>query len=291
MRFCLYVSTIGPKQETIGYMEHTKDLRDATSPAAVPATGQTWNTAAYATNGRFVASMASAVVRLLHPQAGERILDIGCGDGALTEEIVGGGATVVGIDASPEMVAAARLRGIDAHRMKATEIAFDGAFDAAFSNAALHWIPAAEQMPSLRAIHSVIEPGGRFVAEMGGQGNIAAIRTALRAVLGPAGIDAEAAAASFFPSPDAYRSLLEEAGFTVTSIDLQPRPTPLPGGSDGMSLWLNTFRSGVLDGLDRETRGQAVAEVVDLLEPILQDPGTGVWTADYVRLRFHATRT
>lgn len=272
-------------------MEHTKDPHDAPLSAAMPITGQSWDTAAYAAHGRFVATMAASVVRLLHPQAGERILDVGCGDGALTEELASTGAILVGIDASAEMVAAAQLRGLDAHVMKAREIAFNGTFDAAFSNAALHWIPAVDQLPSLRAIHAAVEPGGRFVAEMGGQGNIAAIRTALSAVLGPAGIDAEAAAASFFPSPDRYRALLEDAGFTVTSIDLHPRPTPLPHGPDGLTIWLNTFRNGVLDFLDHETRSQAIREVVHLLEPILQDPGTGAWTADYVRLRFHATRT
>ena len=125
---------------------------------------------------------------------------------------------------------------------------------------------------------------------MGGHGNIAAIRTALQATLAPFHIDAEATAASFFPSPALYHRLLEAANFTVQSIDLIPRPTPLP---NGMESWLNTFRNGVLDHLNppeySETdRATALASTIALLEPILRD-ADGNWTADYVRLRFHAT--
>jgi hypothetical protein len=143
----------------------------------------------------------------------------------------------------------------------------------------------------LGGIYRALRPGGRFVAEMGGQGNIAAIRTALSAVLGSRHLDAEALAASFYPSPTHYRALLEAAGFVVRTIDLIPRPTPLPNGRDGMAVWLDTFRNGVLDLLPSPgIRALALADTVALLQPILQDALTGDWTADYVRLRFHATR-
>jgi hypothetical protein len=121
---------------------------------------------------------------------------------------------------------------------------------------------------------------------MGGHGNIAAIRTALQAVLSRFGIDAEAVAASFYPSPAEYRRLLQGAGFTVCSIELIPRPTPLPAG---MEAWLSTFRNGVLGLLAPEDRVKAVADTVTLLRPILAD-ADGNWTADYVRLRFAAVR-
>jgi hypothetical protein len=120
---------------------------------------------------------------------------------------------------------------------------------------------------------------------MGGHGNIAAIRTALQSTLAPFHIDAEAAAASFYPAAAVYRRLLEAAGFTIQSIDLIPRPTPLP---NGIESWLNTFRNGVLDQLKPSDRATALSNTISLLEPILRDLD-GNWTADYVRLRFHAT--
>ena len=260
-------------------------------------TGQTWNTAAYAANGRFVATLASDVVALLNPQPGEQILDLGCGDGVLTEQLAATGAIVTGVDASPTMLAAAHqrsARGLTFEQQDATALPYHQQFDAVFSNAALHWITGLSgQQAMLAGVHRALRlgnPKARFVAEMGGHGNIAAIRTALQATLAPFHIDAEAAAASFFPSADLYRSLLEAANFTVQSIDLIPRPTPLP---NGMESWLNTFRNGVLDRLNppahpENARATALTNTIALLKPILCD-ADGNWTADYVRLRFHAT--
>jgi trans-aconitate methyltransferase len=254
--------------------------------AAISPIGQTWNTEAYATNGRFVADLASGVVDLLAPQPGETILDLGCGDGALTEKLAATGAIVTGVDSSPAMVAAARLRNLNIDHHNAADLRYENQFDAVFSNAALHWLPATKQPLVLDRIYRALKPGGRFVAEMGGQGNIAAIRVALQTTLAPFNIDAEATAESFYPSPAVYRQLLEAAGFTVQSIDLIPRPTPLPNGMDS---WLNTFRNGVLDQLAPADRAIVLTQTIALLEPVLRD-AEGNWVADYVRLRFHAAK-
>ncbi len=252
-------------------------------------TGQSWDAGRYAESGRFVAAMAGAVVDLLEPRAGERILDVGCGDGALTERIQGAGAQVLALDASETMVQAARARGLEVVHGDVLEMTFSDEFDAVFSNAALHWIPCQEQGQALERIAAALRPGGRFVAEMGGQGNIAAIRTALRAVLGPMGVDAEAEAVSCFPSSDEQRARLEAAGLSVRGIEVIPRPTPLPGGVEGMRVWLEMFRNGVLDRLPVGRRAEAVDDVIQLLRPVLAD-GEGRWTADYVRLRFAAVK-
>ena len=253
-------------------------------PDPAPTAGQSWDPNGYRRNADFVPKLGDAVLALLAPRPGERILDLGCGDGALTQALVTAGARVVGVDASSEMVAAAQARGLDARVADGAALAFDGAFDAVFSNAALHWMVRADAV--IAGVHRALKPGGRFVGEFGGHGNVAAITVALVAVLRRRGIDGAAAIPWYFPAPEAYRARLEAHGFVVDSIALVPRPTPLP---TDMAGWLDTFAAPFFAGLEPADRAEALDEAVALLEPVLRDTA-GQWTADYVRLRFAARR-
>ena len=245
---------------------------------------QTWDASLYAGNGRFVALLAESLVEALDPQPGEHILDLGCGDGFLTQRIAQSGATMVGVDASPQMITAALERGVDAHHVNGEALPFHTEFDAVFSNAALHWM--SDQDAVLQGVHQALKPGGRFVAECGGQGNIAAIRVALLAVLTARGLAAERIENNRFFAPAEYRARLENHGFQIDEITLTPRPTPLPSG---MANWLQTFRSSVLAELPAAEQPAAIKQIVNLLEPVLCDR-EGNWTADYVRLRFRALK-
>ncbi len=244
---------------------------------------QTWSAGTYHTHARFVSDLAGAVVEWLAPQPGERILDLGCGDGVLTADLVRSGAQMVGVDSSPDFIAAAKGRGLDAHLMSGEGLTFDTEFDAVFSNAALHWMTRPAEVVS--GVARALKPGGRFVAEFGGLGNVAAIVTALRAVAIARGGDLALACPWYYPSPRAYQALLAGNGFRVKRIGLFPRPTPLP---TGMAEWLKLFRRPFFQQFGTQEQA-ALDEVVNLLRPALCDDD-GTWTADYVRLRVEAVK-
>ena len=242
---------------------------------------QTWNAADYAANARFVSDLGQPVVDLRAPRAGERILDVGCGDGALTQTIARAGASVVGVDPAPEFVAAATARGLDARRIDAQALPFEHEFDAVFTNAVLHWIPDLDG--TLRGVHRALRSGGRLVGECGGHGNVAAVSTALQAVARRHGVQARLPWR--YPTADDFTSRLIDAGFRPVSVEIIPRPTPLAAG---MAAWLRTFAGPIFEQLPADVREPALDETVDLLRWSLCDE-QGRWTADYVRLRFAAT--
>ncbi len=247
-------------------------------------TEQRWDPEQYARNARFVSDLGEPLLELLAPRPGERVLDLGCGDGALTEKLVAAGCVVTAVDGSAEQVAAAKARGLDARVERAESPPFRGGFEAVFSNAVLHWVR--DQHAALDGVARALEPGGRFVGELGGEGCVQAIRRALHDALARRGIDASARDPWFFPSADRYEELLVEHGFAVELLELFPRPTPLPGDIAG---WLATFAQPFLHGLDDDARESVVDEAREALRPLLHEAGRG-WVADYVRLRFAARK-
>ena len=246
------------------------------------ASSQTWDAANYADNARFVSDLGAPVLDLLAPRPDERILDIGCGDGALTQKIVDAGSTVVAIDHSPSQVEAARKLGLDAHVMEATHLIYADEFDGVFSNAALHWVKPPEAV--VAGVARALRSGGRFVGEFGGAGNVGRIKAALIAALDARGLDGEGANPWYFPTPAEYTSLLEAHGFVVDSAVLIPRPTPLPGR---MADWIKTLAQDFVAPVPQAEQDEFLRGVEADLATDLQDE-LGNWTADYVRLRFSA---
>ena len=245
---------------------------------------QRWDPDTYARVARFVSELGAPVADLLAAKPGERILDIGCGDGALTERFRKAGCMVVAIDSSPEQIWAALERGLDARIIDARELEFQSEFDAVFSNAVLHWIGDADRVIS--GVWRALTPGGRFVGEFGGAGCVASIREAFGDALGARDIDVATVDPWYFPTADQYQRRLESCGFGVDSIQLFPRPTPLPGD---ITQWLELFAQPFLAAVPDDQRPSLVEEVRARLERRLRNPD-GVWVVDYVRLRFAARR-
>jgi trans-aconitate methyltransferase len=245
---------------------------------------QTWDPERYARNARFVSDLGMPVVQLLAPRPGERILDLGCGDGVLAAKLLEMGCEVVGVDASETQVAAARKLGVDARVSAGEALAFDDEFDAIFSNAALHWMLRPDDV--IAGVWRALRRGGRFVAEMGGHGCVQTIRIALVEALARRGINGEALVPWYFPTIEDYSARLRKAGFVISYISLFPRPTPLPGDVTG---WLETFAENFSRALPAAERAAFLEEVREVLRPKLCD-ARGHWRADYVRLRFAAQK-
>jgi len=247
-------------------------------------TEKTWNTTLYDGKNAFVWKHGRGVVELLAPQPGERILDLGCGTGHLTNQIASAGAEVIGLDKSKSMIEETRRLYPDLRFeiADATDFHFDQRFDAVFSNAAIHWMK--DQPAVARCIWEALRPGGRFVAEFGGKGNIRAIRTALTDAVEAAGetINAEPFA-RYYPSIGEYATLLGTQGFRVTFATHFDRPTKLDEGDKGLRNWLFTFADNVVESLPESKREDVIAKVERELKPTLFRDRS--WFADYRRIR------
>ena len=251
-------------------------------PMMKPSTS--WDPQSYARNGRFVSDLGEPLLQLLDAQPGELILDLGCGDGALTEKIAGSGCAVIGVDSSLPQLQAARQRGLNLVAMDGHQLGLRRRFDAVFTNAALHWMKQAETVAV--GVANSLKAGGRYVGEFGGEGNVEKIRSALHAALKKRAINPASIDPWYFPSPEQYSELLSKTGFIVSYVELIPRPTKLPGD---ILDWLQVFAQPFTQPIVEAQRSSFLAEVRNELASCLRD-GAGNWYADYVRLRFKATK-
>ncbi|MBD2308551.1 methyltransferase domain-containing protein [Chroococcidiopsis sp. FACHB-1243] len=248
-----------------------------------------WNTSLYESKHAFVWQYGESLLELLSPQSGERILDLGCGTGQLTEKIAIAGADVIGIDSDRTMIEKAKQNypQLQFDVIDAREFQFSQSFDAVFSNAVLHWIVESEAV--IYCIHKVLKPGGRFVAEFGGKGNIKAIATSLTHAFNQLGYSVPQTASSwYFPSISEYSSQLEKVGMEVTYAVLFDRLTPLEGGDLGMRNWIQMFASRFLAELSTEHQRRVLELVEQQLKPMLYRDEK--WWADYRRIRVVAVK-
>ncbi len=248
-----------------------------------------WNTALYEQQHAFVWQYGESLLELLAPKAGERILDLGCGTGQLTDKIAQSGAFVQGIDSSLSMISTAKVNypHINFAAADARDFQVEEPLDAVFSNAVLHWIRSPEA--AIDCVEKALKPGGRFVAEFGGKGNVGAIVRALLSVLSEIGCqEPESLNPWYFPSIGEYAGLLEKQGFEVGYAVLFDRPTLLFGGSAGMANWIKMFGSGFLSGLSDDVQRQVIRIVEERLRSALDRDGN--WSADYRRIRIVAVK-
>ncbi|UBM57765.1 methyltransferase domain-containing protein [Marinilongibacter aquaticus] len=249
---------------------------------------QEWNSALYDNEYAFVSKYGEDVLELLQAKSGERILDLGCGTGDLASQIAGQGCKVVGLDSSPQMIEEARRKfpEIDFEVGNAERFRFDEKFDAVFSNATLHWVK--DQKAAVACVFEALKPGGRFVAEFGGKGNVESLVHALRLVLESRGYSENAGREIwYFPSIAEYASILEDAGFDFRFATLFDRPTKL-AGNEGMSNWLKMFANPILGGLNEKEKNEVLKDTVERLRPSHFKEGD--WYADYRRIRFVALK-
>ena len=248
-----------------------------------------WDARLYDARHAFVWEKAKGVVELLAARPGERILDLGCGTGALTAEIAASGAHVVGVDRSSEMIDAARRKfpAIQFEVCDARALSFSAEFDAVFSNAALHWIPEAEQV--VAGIARALKAGGRFVAEFGGKGNVRHAVAALEKGLTAVGASPEGVNPWYYPSIAEYSALLEKHDLEVRQALLFDRPTPLADGECGFANWIYMFGESFLARVPHAKRSDYLQAVEEAARSKLWK--FDHWELDYRRLRLAARKS
>ncbi|RKR85021.1 trans-aconitate methyltransferase [Mucilaginibacter gracilis] len=248
-----------------------------------------WNAELYDDKHAFVFQFGENVLELLDVKAGERILDLGCGTGYLAQQIKNLGADVVGTDLSPDMIAKAKATYPDVEFAVADagNFSFDQKFDAVFSNAALHWVKDHDGM--MKSVYDSLKPRGRFVAEMGGKGNVGLLIAATKQVLAKHGYHEQTKVQVWrFPGLGEFTHELENHGFRVTFAVHFDRKTPLQDGDLGVAKWITMFGSQFFEGVPADEVQILLKEITEILRPAYNEDGQ--WYADYKRLRFIAVK-
>jgi trans-aconitate methyltransferase len=247
-----------------------------------------WDATLYTAKHSFVYEFGRELVALLAPQKGERILDLGCGSGQLTQAIAESGARVTGLDSSASMIDRARgdYPELSFVLADAKDFYFEEPFDAVFSNAALHWVKPPEKV--IERVAKCLRPGGRFVAELGGKGNVRGIFDAAEAA-GRELTGREVGNVNYFPSIAEYSTILESFGLEVRQAWLFDRPTKLEDGENGLRNWLTMFGEKTFGAIPDDVRSVWIERTQQKARTSLFRDGS--WYADYRRLRVIGVRT
>lgn len=245
-----------------------------------------WNAQKYTNDFSFVHQYGNNVLELISAEKGSNILDLGCGNGALTNELTQRGFHAVGLDASSDLLEIARENypHISFVEGDATDFSMQEQFDAIFSNAVFHWIDKEKQLDMMKCVYNALRSGGEFVFEFGGYGNNQKIHDALCDEFDKVGLLYKNP--FFFPTIGEYAALLEQAGFKVIYATLFDRFTELKG-DNGLKEWILMFLKKPFEDVvvDKE---RIIDNAVDQLRPELYQ--NGKWYADYVRLRMKAIK-
>ena len=247
-----------------------------------------WDAEKYTSNFSFVHKYGNSVTELIEAPEGSRVLDLGCGNGALTGVLKDQGFQVIGLDDSKDLLSVAKkyFHDLEFIHADATDFSLKEQVDVVFSNAVFHWIDREKQPDMLRCVYNALKENGEFVFEFGGYGNNRLIHEALAKAFAEQGYFYQVP--FYFPSIGEYASLLEQAGFEVRYAVLFDRMTELMG-EDGMKDWIRMFISTPFYAVSEEAQREAIRNrAVELLKKDLYRDGK--WYADYVRLRMRAIK-
>lgn len=233
----------------------------------------------------FTALQETPILSLLQPSHGERILDVGCGNGDLTAKIAAAGALTTGIDFLKETIRQAKQKYPDMNIQVANACHYrsEEPFDAVFSHAVLHWIKDAPAV--VQSIYLALKTGGRFVAEFAGSGNTAILIAAVREELHSRGYEWEGRNPWYHPTIGKYANLLEQNGFRVSLVQHVDQFTPFKPGA---RKWLDSFAEYLFSGIAPEEQDVIMEAVEKKVQPQLMRDGQ--WYLDRSRLRVVAMK-